>query len=328
MTTEQEQIEQLLQSFGLGNLEGGVAAIPNAPVDIAAVEATVAGLVKELPDLSELLGITGGGSVSGLMMAPEAMDEKMLVDSILQQFEDLRNTLDALKSSPFGQSQEEHLVDAEIHLIDAQVSMSRVGMALIQQIAAEGTEPLAGQQVTPCPLPKSKVRRIKRWQALLCGVALGLPVALKLGIPAALNSPFAESLMATSESARVLSIDGTTLKIEYPGDGTPRAIQLAGVAPSSSHWQAEAGGVIAALIGANQGRASVEVIGQSDGKEIALVKLPNGMTLQQVLLEDGVAKLDDSTLGSLPSADVAMLQKAQASAKAQHKNIWSPEAEQ
>lgn len=328
MTTEQEQIEQLLQNFGLGSLEGGMTTMPNAPVDIAAVEAMVAGLMKELPDLSGLLGMAGGSSASGLMMAPEAMDEKMLVDSILQQFEDLRSTLDALKSSPFGQSQEEHLVNAGIHLIDAQVSMSRVGMALIQQIAAEESEPLAGQEVTPCPLPKSKVRRIKRWQVLLCGVALGLPVALKLGIPAVLNSPFAESLMAVSKSDRVLSIDGTTLKVQHPGDSTPRAVQLAGIAPSSSHWQAEAGGVLAALVEANQGRASVEILGQSDGKEIALVKLPNGMTLQQVLLEDGVAKLNDSTLGSLPSAEVTVLQEAQASAKAQRKNIWSPEAGQ
>ena len=78
---------------------------------------------------------------------------------------------------------------------------------------------------------------------------------------------------------------------------------------------------------ANQGRASVEVIGQLDGKESALVELPNGTTLQQVLLEDGVAKLDDSTLEGLSSPEVTVLQEAQATAKSQHKNIWSPEAE-
>ena len=249
MTTEQKQIEQLLNGFGLGNLEDGMAAIPNSAGDIAAVEAMLAGLVKELPDLSGLLGIAGSGSVSGLMTDPEIMDEKMLVDSMLQQFEDLSSTLDALKSRPLGQSQEEHLAGIETHLLNAQVSMSRMGVALIQQIAAEETEPLAAQQVTPSPPPKSKARRIKRWQVLICGVALSLPATLKLGVPAMMNSQAAELFLRAAESDRVLSVDGTMLEIERPGDATPHTVQLAGVAPSGPHWQAEAGGAAILSLG-------------------------------------------------------------------------------
>lgn len=127
---------------------------------------------------------------------------------------------------------------------------------------------------------------------------------------------------------QVLSLQGKVLTVEQPGE-SPQTVQLAGIAPASERWQAEANGVIAMLLESNQGQVSVELLSQTPfGTRLAVIELPNGTTLQEILLEDGVAKLDSDSLKTLPPEVVTTLKQAQASAQLQHKNIWSPEAAQ
>ncbi len=54
----------------------------------------------------------------------------------------------------------------------------------------------------------------------------------------------------------------------------------------------------------------------------AIVSLPNGTPLQEVLLSDGLAKLNLNTLKILPENLALRLQQAEANAKLQHKNVW------
>lgn len=127
---------------------------------------------------------------------------------------------------------------------------------------------------------------------------------------------------------QVISVKGSTLSIQAPGQ-PPQPIQLAGIAPASEHWQAETTGVISTLIESTHGQVSVSPMGRSSsGESSALIELPNGTTLQQVLLEDGVAKLDSDGLSRFPAELSAKLQAAQATAQAQHKNIWSDQGAQ
>ena len=124
---------------------------------------------------------------------------------------------------------------------------------------------------------------------------------------------------------QVVSVQGSTLSVKVPGQ-SPQTIQLAGIAPADKHWQEETTGVISALLESTRGQVSVNTMGRSpSGEASALVELPNGTTLQQVLLEDGVAQLDNDSLSRFPADVSAKLQAAQAAAQSQHKNIWSTE---
>lgn len=126
-----------------------------------------------------------------------------------------------------------------------------------------------------------------------------------------------------SPSSHIVSAEGTMLKIQEPNQA-PQTVQLAGLVPAAGHWQAEANGVISMLMESTQGQVSVQTIGQTpSGESLAIVELPNGTTLQQILLENGIVKLDPVGVKSLPAATATQLRQAQTSAQAEHKNIWS-----
>jgi endonuclease YncB( thermonuclease family) len=156
---------------------------------------------------------------------------------------------------------------------------------------------------------------------LMWAIALLLPIGLKSVIPALLHE---QNTLAASNSSfyTVQEIAGNHLTVHAP-NGSTQSIQLAGLAPLPAHWQHEMTGVLSSLLQASGGQVSVTVITDTPrGQTSALVKLPNGMLVQTILLAEGLAKLDRQQLSNLPPDVQTSLQQIQASAQQQHKNVW------
>lgn len=320
MSNEQDQIKQQEQMAQL------MGSLLNPSAGSSTAEGTAEGMSIEAL-LGGLMQGDSENSLDGLLSNNlGTADETTLVAVLNQQFQALCDTLIAIKNSPLAQSQAETLTKLESYLAYAQMEIE----------VLEPVAPSESPELTPSNFPavappakkNFKLGRIKGWQIALCGAAVCLPLALKLGVPAVLSSRRVESLLASgrSEMDYVTSVQGDVLTVEQPGE-SPQAMQLAGIAPASEHWQAEANGVISMLLESNQGQVSVESLGQtSSDTHLAIIKLPNGTTLQEILLKDGVAKLDSDSLETLPPEVSTTLKQAEALAQSQHKNIWSPEA--
>lgn len=112
---------------------------------------------------------------------------------------------------------------------------------------------------------------------------------------------------------RVESIQQGVLRLQAP-DRSYKAVRLAGLT-MSDRWQGQAEGVVLMVLNADGAR--VRLIDEG-----GLIALPNGTLLQEVLLADGLAKLDANRLSSFPRSIRDRLQKAEAAARAQHKNVW------
>lgn len=318
---QQEQMTQLISS--LLNPSAG-SSTAKGMTEGTSIEALFGGLMQGESEnsLDSLLGSNLGiGSNLG------APDETTLVAVLNQQFQALCNTLIAIKSTPLAQSQPETLRNLESYLAYAQIEIEALEPAPLEY---SELAPLNSTAIAPPPKKTFKLGRIKGWQIALCGAAVCLPLALKLGVPVILSSRQVEPLLASSHSDmdHVLSVQGDVLTIQQSGE-PPQAMRLAGIAPASERWQAEANGVISMLLESSHGQVSVESLGQTPSDtHSAIIKLPNGTTLQEILLKDGVAKLDSDSLETL-SPDVATtLKQAEALAQSQHKNIWSPESTQ
>jgi endonuclease YncB( thermonuclease family) len=156
----------------------------------------------------------------------------------------------------------------------------------------------------------------------LWAIALSLPSALKLSIPALLHQHSLLTAAPTQSFSRVKAIAGNTLTVLAP-NGSTQQIQLAGLAPPSPRWQRQTTGVLTRLLEASEGQVSIQTVHHIQPKQvIALVKLPNGTLLQQILLSQGLAKLDPQQLSKLPPNIQLVLQQAQASAQHERKNAW------
>ena len=322
MTTQEDKMSQILSKILGIDTETPISqatAASTADPNEEAMLRSLFGLIQPSadPDLDDFLGDN--------LAAPSGT---ALITVLSQQFQDLCDTLMAIKSSSLAQPNAETLTKLESYLAYAQIEIE----ALEQVAPSEFQEltPSASLAVAPTQKKNSKIRRLRGRAILFCGVALCLPLALRLGIPAILSSRRVEPLLPLSHSEmdHVLSVQGEVLTVEQPGK-SPEAIRLAGISPANKHWQAAANGVISTLLESNQGQVSVTPVESFDNSgNSALIRLPNGTTLQEILLEDGVAKLDEIGLDAVPDDVATTLQKAQAAAQAQHKNIWSPEATQ
>ncbi len=156
---------------------------------------------------------------------------------------------------------------------------------------------------------------------LLWAIALLLPIGLKSGIPALL---YEQSTLASSNSSfyNVQAIAGNHLTVRAP-NGSTQLIQLAGLSLLPPRWQHEATGVLSALLQVSGGQVAVTITtSTSDGRTLALVKLPNGTLIQTILLSEGLAKLDYRQLTNLPPDILTSLQQAQSAAQQQHQNLW------
>jgi endonuclease YncB( thermonuclease family) len=87
-------------------------------------------------------------------------------------------------------------------------------------------------------------------------------------------------------------------------------------------WGVKAQTRIEKLIQATNNRVKLNIT-DSDryGRKVAEVRLPNGTFLQQVLLEEGLAKVYRPYLSKCPSKDI--VQQAETQAKQQKIGIWS-----
>jgi endonuclease YncB( thermonuclease family) len=157
---------------------------------------------------------------------------------------------------------------------------------------------------------------------LLWAIALSLPFVLKFSLPAILHGQRLAIAAPNESFYRVQTIQGHTLTVVAP-NGSTQQIQLAGLASSPSRWQREATGILTLLLHASEGQVSIQTMSPNPaGQTVALVKLPNGTLLQQILLAQGLAKLDPHQRSDLPPDVQIALQQAQASAQKEHKNAW------
>jgi hypothetical protein len=171
----------------------------------------------------------------------------------------------------------------------------------------------------------------KRLTPLLYGLALCLPLGLKLGVPLALEQGEQLGLLGNFVGDRlsdnlytVDSVQGLLLTVHQPNQPTVQC-QLAGLTKPDERWQDEATGILSMLVQASQNRVTVSFTEpkQPDSIASALVQLPSGAYVQQILLSEGIARIDRTRIDRIPTETAQILQQAEASAKAEHKNIWS-----
>ncbi|MBM0744916.1 thermonuclease family protein (plasmid) [Phormidium sp. CLA17] len=159
-----------------------------------------------------------------------------------------------------------------------------------------------------------------------CVALLLLPFGVKLGVPTWV--PLAEHLerqFSQSSTPRdtVERVRGEVWTLRA-SDQSQQQVTLAGIMPIDSKWQAQANGVIAILLQSSHQQVDLTIT-QAIGKgEVAraIAQLPNGTSIQQVLVADGLTKLDKTQLSQLPDEVRNALQQAQTSAQQQRKNIW------
>ncbi|WP_017301007.1 hypothetical protein [Nodosilinea nodulosa] len=171
----------------------------------------------------------------------------------------------------------------------------------------------------------------KRLTPLFYGLALCLPLGLKLGVPVIIVQGERLGLFAdrsgvdtSGSDYTVDEVHGFLLTAHQPGQ-PPVQFRLVGLAESDERWQREATGILSMLLEASRNQVKVTLLDSDPAAAlpIALVQLPTGTYIQDIVLSDGVAKLDSATLGQMPRAAAAALQQAQAFAQGQHKNIWA-----
>jgi hypothetical protein len=119
----------------------------------------------------------------------------------------------------------------------------------------------------------------------------------------------------------VTEVQGNTLSL-MTADHHSIEVQLAGLATSSAHWQAEETGILGMLVQNSPVTVRCASQCQPGQTEKALVSLPNGTLLQSIILSDGVGQLDPQQLKQLPQTTATALSSAQALAQSQHRNIW------
>lgn len=339
MASEQDQIDELFRFLSADTDQTSTSSKRNS-VDANSM-AKLFSLVQ-----GEAIDSSPGLLVEDLLDS----DERSLVTDLNQRFEELCETLLGLKVSSFAQTHAQTLVNLESYLAYAQIEIAKIepieqkdplpsseaaiDESLDQRIpqppdaTLEQVEPSAGRVITPTSRGHSYFKHIKVRHVLLGLAAIALPLTLKFGIPAVLSNRRVEPLLDSSNSAmaQVLSFDGETLIVEQPGR-PPESMHLAALSPLEPHWQAEANKVFSLLLEANKGKVSVVPVAPlSSPTNLALIELPNGTTLQEVLLSNGIAKLNQNGLDAVPSDVATTLQEAQATAQAQHKNIWSEDA--
>lgn len=167
-----------------------------------------------------------------------------------------------------------------------------------------------------------KPRHVALFALMIC-----IPLGLKLGVPTLLHqverAGWLKPLQLQNSSFNTVeSIQNGILLIKTPARETLR-VKLAGL-NLDAQWQAQAEGVMAMLLQPAQVKVMVNHAQVTEsGITEALVSLLNGTSLQEILLSDGLAKLDLSNLNSLPDNLVLKLKQAEAKAKLQHKNVWS-----
>lgn len=163
-----------------------------------------------------------------------------------------------------------------------------------------------------------------RWTIFACLIAALTPIAIRWGGPRLIYQAEQTGLIKDligSTTSTVKTIDGNTWIISPPNQPI-QSLQLAGIEPIDPSRIAESNSILRMIVFASDNQVSVTVLPHSSR---AILRLPTGLMLQEVLVRQGFAKIDPNQLNSLPKDTVASLEQAQAKAKAQHQNLWSNE---
>lgn len=172
---------------------------------------------------------------------------------------------------------------------------------------------------------------MKLRHAVLFGTMLLLPLGIKLGVPALLMKGeqmgllqvFTKPQNSSTYIVETISLKPTlTLTVRSPEKSAIK-VRLIGLQVANEQWQSQAAGEITLLLKASNAQvALLNVRSIKPGEVAAIVALLNGTLLQEILLADGLAKLDPAQLPYLPQQTTQELQQAQAQAKAHRKNAW------
>jgi len=150
-------------------------------------------------------------------------------------------------------------------------------------------------------------------------IGLLLPVGIRWGIPEIAQSAQQFGLLSPQATeATTIAIYGNIWQLSSPQHGS-RTFQLAGLKPIVPVWQTQANSVAMMLIQASQNQVDIQFL--TPDSSLAIVRLPNGTLLQEILLAQGLAELDPSQK-DLPTDVAHALQQAQLTAQQQHKNFW------
>lgn len=220
-----------------------------------------------------------------------------------------------------------HLAEASLGINDLQQGSSRLDTdSAISQI-----HPASTKTETTAKTPSQR-RRIP-WQVLIGAGCLLLPLSLRFGLPPLIQSiaPLTAS-HAASSLYTVTSVQPESLEVRRP-DGTRLQIKLLGIAFDQGQWGEETRGVLVMLLKASGGQVQLEpAIPQTIAEQTEAIQnssplgviahLPNGTSLQEILLFNGLVRLNEKELKAMPAQLVQKLRAAQASAQSQHKNIW------
>lgn len=167
--------------------------------------------------------------------------------------------------------------------------------------------------------------------AVLFGTMLLLPVGIKLGVPALLMKgeqmgvlqAFTKSQTSSIYIVETIAFKSNLTLTVRTSEKSVIKVQLIGLQAANKQWQSQAAGAIALLLQASNAQVSLINTQPIKPGEIAgIITLPNGTSLQEILLADGLAKLDFPPLARLPQETTQRLQHAEAQAKAQRKNVW------
>jgi endonuclease YncB( thermonuclease family) len=162
-----------------------------------------------------------------------------------------------------------------------------------------------------------------RWTIYACLIAALAPIGIRWGSPILLHQVEQAGLIKafSRSTSTVKTIDGNTWIIAPPNQPI-QSLQLAGIEPINPSRIAEANSVLSMIVHASDNQVSVTTLPHSSR---ALLRLPTGLLLQEILVRAGFAKLDAKQLSLLPQETVTQLEKAQAQARAQHQNLWDDE---
>lgn len=166
---------------------------------------------------------------------------------------------------------------------------------------------------------------------VLFGTMLLLPLGIKLGVPALLMEEermgvfqvLTKTHASSTHTVEAIAFKSNlTLTVRSPEKSVIK-VRLIGLQSATERWQSQAAGAIALLLKASNAQvAFFNVQPIKPGEIAAIVTLPNGTLLQEILLADGLAKLDFPPLARLPQETAQRLQHTEAQAKAQRKNVW------
>jgi Staphylococcal nuclease homologue len=171
---------------------------------------------------------------------------------------------------------------------------------------------------------------MKSRNAVLFGTLLLLPLGIKVGVPALLIQGEQMGLLQIFTKSQTVSytVDAIAFKpkllltVRTPQNSLLK-VRLFGLQIASERWQSQQAGEIALLLQSSNAQVDLlNVQPVKPGEVAAIVALPNGTSLQEILLTDGLAKLDSAQLVHLPQQTAQRLQQAEVQAKAQRKNVW------